>query len=888
MEKFLSAALAPRAKRKAPTGQRDENGLALDNTSIASKRPRPRRQPESNSKTLTTTANDSPKPAQVKQETTKSKDPVQTTAESSSLPSFRAVMAGQGASSGPTRTRILCEKAEATIKEGRFEDGLKLLTRALISCACQAPVRRQFKQAGVPLEAIDPIGQCSCRDFIAAAKARRKRPGPVGSIKPPSSSGTETSTPGDNGPFPVSELDLTAVHRLATDGASCMCGSGRVRCTLPDHLDTLDRLAAVAIKLGEVELACQASQWYIDLAPHQAQGYLHLAKAILLREEKEPGSPSSKTPTATKKPKKTDARFVALCIYNHGRHNVRKHGDPESPFLNVLTRCCRQYSRGDFLPELPLETAEAILQQLSLPELLACLRVSKRWAAALRRVRLCLPAVDIPGAKFSQKKPQRQPPLKGLSKLLRSMPGLQARHLRIWFRSSPGPQYAPFVEGALRHFQPHAECVELSTWWCDQGPVEPPQSAQYGREPSWSRLGMSPARAITSRCRKLVLRGVDDNSLSSITGIISWASESLEHLELIGRFNEIVIFPLPRLRVLKAVGGVWSNKIGLSLLPSICVAAPQLEQLWLEKVSIDGLNMSPPSAGETLPGFDVDSVDTVLRSLHTLHIGKGCSVIRTNPRFANTAVHIFPKLPAGMRNIDITCLSPDVVEVILFGSGRSLGPHEQYLPPFTDLEAFRCLAPVTSSHRLFEIIQPSLNGQDGRLAHLELDASETDERFLRGDKPYHFLYPERLRTVGLHSFDWDGGSIYALVGGVLRGGQFVNWVEQFQHVESISVYPAWQGTESWTNRSDIKDGELLMALVERFAKNAKKADGENWSKLRLRTVFQGIMRGSMIGVMESWQAMTFGQQMIHFPRGHAELRAPVFPWPDRVEEAGAE
>ncbi|EPE10219.1 f-box domain containing protein [Ophiostoma piceae UAMH 11346] len=888
MEKFLAAALAPRAKRKAPVGQRDENGLALDNTSIAAKRPRPRHRPESDSKTLIATARDQPISAPEKQEATESKDTAPSIAESSSpLPSFRAVMASQGVSSGPTRTRMLCEKAEAAIKEGRFEDGIKLLTRALISCACQAPVRRQFKQAGVPLEAIDPIGQCSCRDFVAAAKARRKRPESFGSM-PMNSSGKGAVASGDNGPFPVSELDLTAVHRLATDGASCMCGSGRARCALPDHLDTLDRLAAVAIKLGEVELASQVGQWHIDLAPHQAQGYLHLAKAILSKEEKEPESSESKIGLSKNNTKKTDARFVALCIYNHGRHNVREHGDPESPFLNILTRCCRQYSRGDFLPELPLETAEAILQQLSLPELLACLRVTKRWAAALRRVRLCLPAVDIPGAKFSQKKPQRQPPLKGLSKLLRSMPGLQARHLRIWFRSSPGPQYATFVEGALRHFQPHAECVELSTWWCDQDPLKPSQSPQYGREPSWPRLGMSLARTFSNRCRKLVLRGVDDNSTTSIMGIISWASESLEHLELIGRFNQIVEFPLPRLRVLKAVGGVWSNKIGLSLLPSICVAAPQLEQLWLEKVSIDGLNMSPPSAGETLPGFDIDSVDNVLRSLHTLHIGKGCSVIRTYPRFANAAVHIFPKLPAGMRNIDITCLSPDVVEVILFGSGRSLGPHEQYLPPFTDLEAFRCLAPVTSPHRLFEIIQPSLNDRDGRLAHLELDASETGVEFLRGDEPYRFLYPERLRTVGLHNFDWDGSSIYALVGGVLRGGQFVNWAEQFRHVESISVYPAWQGTESWTNHSDIKDGELLMALVERFAKNAKEDDGENWSKLRLRTIYQGIMRGSMIGVMESWQAMTFGQQMVQFPKGHAELRAPVFPWPDRVKETEAE
>lgn len=798
--------------------------------------------------------------------------------------SFLATMSGQGtADAGPTRTRLLLDKAVQLQDKGRLDDAHSLLTRALVACVCHAQLRSQFKDSGVPLDAIDPVGQCSCRDFVAAAQTRRPQKMSSGFGAPASG--------GDDVPFPITELDLSTVHRLATSDTACTCGSGRIRCTELDHLAALDRLAAVASKLGRHEDVSCIGQWYMDLAPQHAQGYLHVAKAVLALTAAKKKDGRLKDDV---KREREQARFAARCLYTHGLHNVRAHGDVTSDLAQVLARCCRKYSHDDYLPDLPVETVEAIFQHLSLSDILACRRVSKRWALVLKRVRLRPAQVRFWGPK--------EAPVKGLQSLLRQMPDLKTDHLSIRYPDGTDTlRTARFVTLALGHFK-DTESLELwmwSYWNPAHGNAFSPTTNVTTTETITTieaRLGPPPIRLLpaVSRCRRLVLHSHSDCTIRIPAGcLIAWASQSLESIELHGRFaSDPFDFRMPRLRHAKMFTSRWGlGNICFTFMARVCVAAMRLEQLYLDDITFH----TSPDVDDASEDEPVPPLDDALQHLNTLVIGPRCDIYKSSGGPAGYGgFFAFPPLPPGLRYLDILTKMEGLAHRIMFGGHydpRITTPLPAIsLRPLEHLESFRCLSPVDVPAHVFQLIEPSLCRPTGRLAHLELNARDMSTDFLRGRLPHMRIpFPERLRTIGLHDFNWSSTSAGSDV--LIRDRVFLDWVAQFRNAETISVYPAWRHA-AWTNGGS-EGGRLVVALVEQVLRKAEadaRADTEGVDKnrkdidisqhLKLRTIYQGMLHGAMY----ERSMKLIGGHPIRIPQGHHDYRPSVFPWPDQEEE----
>ncbi|CAK7245934.1 MAG: hypothetical protein STHCBS139747_007539 [Sporothrix thermara] len=909
MDAFLAAALAPKpkAKRKAMSMAGEQSGSSTGSrasSGSAEKRPWPQgdsvaKKPKAvpDRTTTTRTSTDDTGTA-----TSLPKQAPKLASSTAPLPSFLATVAGQGQPKGPSRVRALVEKAAQVQSEGRLKHAHALLTRALVMCTCHTQLRSQFRDIGASLDAIDPVGQCSCRDFVAAAQTRR----------PQTSSSTSmagTATPkgaeGDEVPFPISELNLESVYGLATGKEGCTCGSGRIRCSEPDHLAALDRLAAVAGKMGRVDEAIRLGQWYIDLAPHHAQGYLHLAKAVLAKAAPKP---MDTRPADDVKKQSERARFAARCLYTQGVHNVCKHGDASDGLVQVLKRCCRQYSHDDYLPDLPVETVEAIFQHLSMNDILACRRVSKRWALVLRRVRLRLSQVRFVGRK--------EAPTKGLQSLLRQMPGLQTDHLAILYPDSTNAvKSAQFVTGALRHFS-STESLELSMWSCQSRSsneqiipkatvttmttmtTTTTMTAAGNKTTIHASLGSPPLPPLpsVSKCRRLVLHNSKAHLETPARCIMAWASQSVEYIELNGKFySGDFDFCLPQLRHVKITGSTWaSDRSEFSFVVNTCTAAVQLEQLYLDDI----LFQTTHAREDDL----VARLGEAFRHLRTLVIGNRCRVQRSARDDADlpSTFLAFPPLPPGMRCIDIVTGKEKLAHSILFGGHYSPTQEDAMpvvhglQPALARLELFRCLSPVDVPRHLFQLIEPSLNGSEGRLAHLELNAHDIPSRFLDGKEPgMHIAYPNRLRTVGLYDFNWTppGGMGGGSSASLLRDRVFLDWVAQFRNADTICMYPAWRNG-AWSGDGG-EGGRLVVALVEQAIRQAEadakadaKADKDDDSEpggvlkhLKLRFIYQGMLNGAM----KELALKLIGNLPIQIPPEHYDYRPTIFPWPDRED-----
>ncbi|ERT02278.1 uncharacterized protein SPSK_04941 [Sporothrix schenckii 1099-18] len=904
MDAFLAAALAPktRPKRKStPSIQARNDSNESDNDGRGSgsrtgstndaKRPRPRgfslateTKAETKAKVtteMTTRTRTTTEEATGRTKATASLDGTQ----KPTMLSFQDTISSLNtSSSGPTRTRLILDKAITLQDKGRLDDAYSLLTRALIACVCHAQLRSQFKDAGVPLDAIDPVGQCSCRDFVAMAQTRRPQTMSLGF-------GAPTPAEGENMPFPISELDLAAVYNLATRNPVCTCGSGRLHCTEPDHLAALDRLAAVASKLGRHEDVSRIGQWYMDLAPQHAEGYLHVAKAVLAltAAKKKDGRLKDDVRRERKQ-----ARFTARCLYTHGLHNVRAYGDAASDLAQVLARCCRQYSHDDYLPDLPVETVEAIFRHLSLSDILACRRVSRRWALVLKRVRLRPAQVRFHG--------WSEAPVKGLQSLLRQMPDLRTDHLSINFASSRDPlRTARFVTLALNHFK-DTESLELWTWPYDEfvstfDSIAPTALVTVTDEKIAieARLGPAPLPPLptVSRCRKLTLHTVKySKDLAVARCLVPWASQSLESIELNGVFvGGPFAFRLPRLRHVKLLTSEWgADKLGFEFTTSVCEASACLQQLYLDDITFYVHRNIPTAAEDKLLG----RLTEAFQHLHTLVIGPRCQLDGSSLLSMGIASFvIFPPLPPGLRCLDIISDKEFLAERIMFG--------DRYDPnlttimtggdvrPLQHLESFRCLSPVVNPVHMFQLIEPSL-GVAGCLAHLELNVRDIDSNFMQDLPPcLRIPFPERIRTIGLYDFNCSSTSAGSDV--LIRDRIFLDWVRQFRNVETISVYPAWRYAARANDGGE--GGRFVVALVEQAlryaaadARTAAEAEDKNQKDidmsqhLKLRTIYQGMLHGT-------WQQRAtklIAGHLLHIPPGHLDYRPPVFPWPDRTEE----
>ncbi|CAK7271812.1 hypothetical protein SEPCBS57363_004814 [Sporothrix epigloea] len=889
MDDFLAAALAPkpkpRAKRNAATtfgGQSSDSKGPGSSSARAEKRPRRGNEnPEREMRADTD---------RTKSETSAVKASSATAMQVSApqnthLPSFLEAVASQWSLNGSKSTRALLEKAKQQLGRKLFDNAHALLTRALVMCTCHAEVRNHIRDVGASLSAIDSIGRCSCRDFVAIAQTRRPQTKlQIGTVT------QYSDIPEGDITFPVSELDLEAVYSLSTGGRACTCGSGRIRCSDPDHLAALDQLIAVTSKLGRIDEAIYLGQCYVDLAPHHAQGYLHLAKAILAQAAPKPKDKQlGKDAGSTK-----SARFAARCLYAHGLHNVTKYGNASDDLVQVLKRCCQRYSQDDYLPSLPLETVEAIFKHLSTSDLLACQRVSKRWQLVLRRVRLRPPQIRFVGS--------QEPPIKKLQILLRRMPGLQTNHLSIHYSNcSDAKKMAQFVTGLLRHFE-SLETLELELWadqrllhqnWNSTVTTDSTKSDKATARVSLGPLPLPPLPAV-SKCRRLVLHNPILHRDTPALCFVAWASQTLETIELNGSiFTEPFDFRLPRLQHVKLSKIPWASRSTALTFPlRTFEAATRLEQLHLDNVCFELTDHCEEEF--------VALLEKSLQNLHTLVIGERCHFRR---RPDENSVHRstyapFPRLPLGMRCIDILTDETDLAGSILFGGGYNPSRSAlivEGLQPLANLELFRCLSPINFPGHIFQLIDSSLNGAKGRLAHLELNAQNIPSRFLYNEDPNMRIdYPERLRTIGLYNFDWTptGGMGGSSKMNPLRDRVFLDWVDRFRNAETICMYPAWR-LGSWTGGDCGEGGRLVVALVEQVLRQAEedarteeagsiKPDGDSRAKhVKLRKIYQNLMNGTM-----RERAMTLiGDCPIQIPLNCGDFRPPIFPWPDREELA---
>ncbi|CAK7271663.1 hypothetical protein SEPCBS119000_004721 [Sporothrix epigloea] len=787
-----------------------------------------------------------------------------------SLPSFLETVAGQGSLNKPSHTRVLLDAAKQKTTENLLHDAHRLLMRALVMCACHAEVRKHTKDVGASLSTIDPIGRCSCRDFVAVAQTRR--PQTKASI------GINVSilgVQGNNASFPISELDLEAVYSLATDGRMCTCGSGRIRCSNPDHLAALGQLISVTSKLGRIDEAIVLGQWYVDLAPHHAQGYLHLAKAILAR-----AVPKSKGKSQSESAKEAcaAARFQARCIYRHGLHNATKHGNASYELVQILKRCCQEYSRDDHLPNLPLETVELIFKDLPFHDLLVCRSVSKRWQLVLQRARLCPPGILFSGPK---------PSLKKTKDFLQKMPGLQTKYLLVNYRGYlDAALTAQFITYLLRHFD-SAETVELDMWedsWYQQHQWRSPDNTD--KAVKRFSLGPSPCLQLPAKtkCRRLILHNIRNFRDTPAQCLMAWASQSLETIELEGKFySEPFDFQMPRLRHAKLSYMDWDSSDSCwPFMMQTFEAAGRLEQLYLDWMSF-----------ETRQDFDealISQLERLFQNLHTLVIGEFCIFGPAARKQAgrNVRYAMFPRLPSSMRCIDIMTEDDYLTNNILFGhhyDARQAVLPNGNIQPLANLELFRCLCPVRFPQHLFQLIDPSLNGAEGRLAHLELSARFIPLGFTQNQEPtMHIAHPERLRTVGLYDFDWSSsGSANEAI--LLRGREFLDWVSQFRNAETICMYAAWRlGPFSDSETS----ARLLVALVEQLLRQAEadaKTDSSGDSQLgggsiskhlKVRKIYQYCLEGTL----KDHALKLVGDYPVEIPLDYFHRRPRIFPWPD--------
>ncbi|OAA57362.1 f-box domain containing protein [Niveomyces insectorum RCEF 264] len=419
------------------------------------------------------------------------------------------------------KMEVFKQKGLYCLEKGRLEDAraaflkLKLrrsvnashahsLFQALVYCSCNIRLRRLFKEAGVPLDSIDPLVQCSCKDFVAAAQTRKTIldiiPGLPNQAFAKNGMLEENAGIAESG-FPVSQLKLTAVYDMAT-AMDCVCGSGRIRCTEPRHFGVLDRLAVVAAKMGRNEEALDVGQYLIYLAPEQPQGYLHVAKAVLAAG----GTRARTTP-----------KFAARCIYYHGQHTVRKYGNPSTDTAKVSANIVLFSDRR-------------------------CRGLSKNWKAFLQHVHLRINKVVL-----RDNKPRKW---KTLPRFFDAVANVQTTGLGIDVRKASSDQ---LVLRALRHFNT-AQDLDVELW----------ENENVGLD----RTLASDVYPSLSRCRKLVITCVGQHNQHAFFGILKGTRDSLESLEFHGCGDAAVSFTLPKLVCLKAYDCEWSISYGHTFLVS--------------------------------------------------------------------------------------------------------------------------------------------------------------------------------------------------------------------------------------------------------------------------------------------------------------------------------
>ncbi|EFW99078.1 f-box domain containing protein [Grosmannia clavigera kw1407] len=688
-----------------------------------------------------------------------------------------AADSGRPSFGGAARSRMEAFWDDGVQKQadGQLEAALAALTKN--------QTRQQFKAAGVPLNTICPIGRCSCKNFVAAAQTRRQ----------------QQQQQERRDPFPISQLDLDAVYRLATS-RGCSCGSGRVRCDERSHVAVVDRMAMVAARLGRHDEALRLAQSIVDLAPQRAEGYLRLAKAVM-------GSSSHD-------------RFAARCLYAHGLHNVQTHGNGDDPLVQVLAHCSARYGSADYLPQLPVETVEAVLSHLTLADVLRCCRVNKTWASVLRQVRVRLDYVEL-GHRFAVHRagrgyrPDAPVGLGSLARLLRRLPHLEAVALKLSAqgylekngRVDATGAMAPWIAAALHHFAG----VESLTIWL---PETCPRSFADMLRQNDSPLPPSQRAhvCLLSRCQTLSLSNINRSNRAAVLGLLTDAGPTMQSLQFccLKKGTSISVdnvdLALPHLRSFWICKGLWTLLPALDIVPRICMAAPGLQQVFFDEVSFD------LTVHEAFPGYD-EAV--VLQNLHTFAVRN--SNLGTTLGFPGP----FPRLPAAtMRCVELNCANRggEILQDMVLGALLEGLPVSGGMPR---LEVFRCAESLMDES--LELLLQSTRG--GSLYSLEICGKELEASLLY-DECLAVPHPKQLRCIGLCNLDWDPDPGLP---GYVAGRSVIAWLAQFPCLEAVRLH---------LERPD--DGRLLLALVEtiRKAREAAKTDDDSttqrkspWAKL---------------------------------------------------------
>ncbi len=217
-------------------------------------------------------------------------------------------------------------------------------------------------------------------------------------------------------------------------------------------------------------------------------------------------------------------------------------------------------------------------------------------------------------------------------------------------------------------------------------------------------------------------------------------------------------------------------------------------------------------------GYDTGDM---CKSLRVLIVGRNVGLGAAG-RTLGTA----PRLPAEMKAIDIISQRSITPSWLLF---------QQPQPKFTKLECFRCLAPLDEE----QIAR--ITSHTKRLIALEISGYN----YSSGELTDGLSSAKTVRLAGMSEFAWPNSQSYR---SSHTGQPFLDWLDQFPSLESVSAYPI-----AFHNSDDI-----ILSLVEKG----------------IKVIYENTLYGVMFDKVTEL-AQEKGIQLIHTGNSY---RPPIFPW----------
>ncbi|KAK4679036.1 hypothetical protein QC764_200640 [Podospora pseudoanserina] len=667
-------------------------------------------------------------------------------------------MAETSGSSGTTQSEQTIEnllnKARASISKKEIKEAIGDILAAIDFCSCNKGNTKQLRHG--------KDKSCHLKQFVNGVRSK----------------------------------DLDAIYDVAN--SPCSCGFAWPSCSSPKHLEAIDLLTESLETEGHYVSAITTGLGIIRLRPISAAGYCRVAKTIrlILKLEKEGKKAKRVNPkvartlaTLEKDAGLTTARLYIFMkkLVQAGLNNTSEkyRNDAHDEYDQILMRMAHslklQNSLRDPAAKLPLELLRQIFSHLDTSDVIRSLRVSKKWNRIIKHDTLLWEEVRLAQP--------RNPGNRVFATWLRGHQGVKSLTI---------DEVSGFGFSAKRLYMllfglPNLQCLIIKT-------------AAPHRCDTIQELDPAPSPSQKLGLAQLSLDGYQA-PVSLLVQLLDLSKDTLEVLDLVQTGSKperaIEAVRMPKLRSLWIdidMAGTSTEEHVLRM-PEIVASTPNLEAFCLNGFQLEWTPGQPTPQG--------------WRQLKHASFGPAMG-IEAHTQGTILLPRIFPPMTESMEKIEIMTMNPVIAHNYLFtvmdGAEARHPLHSQEmglefdegkLPKLPNLELFRsrCAIDVGLLGRLLAV--PA--AREGSLRVLELAVEQRWavrqrhlwcpvvglESIVVPAEAFVWMESEKIEHLGLYFFNYAGFAFQ--YGQRFNGQPFLDWLDKFPALNSVSVYPDWPG-----------------------------------------------------------------------------------------------